>query len=260
MLCCFCGSDSGNSGDMRYYRQRELYIGGYGRLLGGGSETLATPYMLLTVENPPKYKASERWRLEGFVETVALCVYRKLAGSAETEAIARGICGVKGMLLDLDARAMFAERADAAPVTPEERAALRRFWVILDNDEPLGDTYRVQCDTVVPGEILYAGDWAARAAETAATAAAAAAATTETAAAAATAAATTAATAADAEPRQQQEIVGEHRGEPEIVPDPLGDCDYSGGLQADMLSSATVSWTFVCALATLALAVHWDLM
>jgi len=204
---CFRRSDNETKsvGEMRYHRQRDLYIGGYGRLLSDGA-----PYVLLTVENPPKYKGSERWRLEAFAETVALCVYRKLAGSPETAAIAHGLCGVKGMLLDLNARAMFAEGADAAPITAEERAALRRFWVVFDDEGPLiGETYRVRCDTIGIGELRGAAASAA--------------------------------------------------WEPTDEP-PLDSLDDQRMLRAYMLSSETLAWTFVGALAALAYAVHWGLM
>ena len=152
---------------MRYYRQRELYIGGYGRLINGGAHD-GLPYILLTVDNPPKYRYGERWRLETFVETVALCVYRKLCeDSAKTAAIAHGLCGVKGMIMDLNARAMFAERAGGPPVTAEERAAMKRLWVIIgeaggtggtsgtSGPSGAGGTYRIQCDTVLPGSVRY---------------------------------------------------------------------------------------------------------
>jgi len=204
---CFRRSDNETKsvGEMRYHRQRDLYIGGYGRLLSDGA-----PYVLLTVENPPKYKGSERWRLEAFAETVALCVYRKLAGSPETAAIAHGLCGVKGMLLDLNARAMFAEGADAAPITAEERAALRRFWVVFDDEGPLiGETYRVRCDTIGIGELRGAAASAA--------------------------------------------------WEPTDEP-PLDPLDQQELLRAYMLTSETLAWTFVGALAALAYAVHWGLM
>ena len=166
--------------------------------------------MLLTVENPPKYKGSERWRLEAFAEAVALCVYRKLAGSPETAAIAHGLSGVKGMLLDLNARAMFAEGAEAAPITAEERAALRRFWVVFDDEGPLiGETYRVRCDTIGIGELRGAAASAA--------------------------------------------------WEPTDEP-PLDPLDQQELLRAYMLTSETLAWTFVGALAALAYAVHWGLM
>jgi len=203
-------------GEMRYHRQRDLYIGGYGKLIGDGA-----PYVLLTVENPPKYKGSERWRLEAFAEAVALCVYRKLAGSPETAAIAHGLCGVKGMLLDLNARAMFAEGADAAPITAEERAALRRFWVVFDDEGPLiGETYRVRCDTIGIGELRGA-------------------------------AASAAASAAE----ERESAAWEPTDEP-----PLDPLDQQELLRAYMLTSETLAWTFVGALAALAYAVHWGLM
>jgi len=204
---CFRRSDNETKsvGEMRYHRQRDLYIGGYGRLLSDGA-----PYVLLTVENPPKYKGSERWRLEAFAETVALCVYRKLAGSPETAAIAHGLCGVKGMLLDLNARAMFAEGAEAAPITAEERAALRRFWVVFDDEGPLiGETYRVRCDTIGIGELRGAAASAA--------------------------------------------------WEPTDEP-PLDPLDQQELLRAYMLTSETLAWTFVGALAALAYAVHCGVM
>ena len=230
---CFRRSDNETKsvGEMRYHRQRDLYIGGYGRLLSDGA-----PYVLLTVENPPKYKGSERWRLEAFAETVALCVYRKLAGSAETAGIAHGLCGVKGMLLDLNARAMFAERADAAPITAEERSALRRFWVVFD-DEPVGDTYRVQCDTIGLGELRGA---AAAAAATAAKAA--------------TFAPGEASSSSPPAPPAAP-AAWEPTGKPPL--DPLDDQEL---LRAYMLTSETLAWTFVGALAALAYAMHCGVM
>ena len=232
MFSCF-----GLGGEMRYRRQRELYIGGYGRLINGGAHD-GLPYILLTVDNPPKYRYGERWRLETFVETVALCVYRKLCeDSAKTAAIAHGLCGVKGMIMDLNARAMFAERAEGPPVTAEERAAMKRFWVIIGDAGGTGGPsgiYRIQCDTVLPGSIRYAPPadamGAMRSAEIVP----------------ATPVSRAPRAGADWDPL-----------DPENREDPL---DKQELLRAYMLTSDTLVWAFAGVLATLALALRCGLM
>jgi hypothetical protein len=244
MFSCF-----GLGGEMRYYRQRELYIGGYGRLINGGAHD-GLPYILLTVDNPPKYRYGERWRLEAFVETVALCVYRKLCeDSAKTAAIAHGLCGVKGMIMDLNARAMFAERADGPPVTAEERAAMKRFWVIIGDaggtsgpsgtggTSGTGGIYRIQCDTVLPGSIRYAPPADAMGARRSAE--------------------IVPATPVSGAPRAAVAEADWDPLDPEDREDPL---DKQELLRAYMLTSDTLVWAFAGVLATLALALRCGLM